>query len=419
MKFYLNAWVLVSLSFILLASCQPSSDTGDHTEALTSGLWRGEIQLEGGASPFFLKIKQADTLYSAQLINGGETFDLPDVRKVQDSLYIDMHSMGTTLEAKIINPKEIQGAWVKHDYAEPYRMPFRAEYGNIVQFRYEIETEPLDVSGKWSTTFTESDGSTYPAIGVFKQANQEVQGTFITPTGDYRYLSGFVEGKELTLSSFDGGSVFYFKAQTTDGDSLQGEFWSGKSSYETFSAYRDEGASLPNPDSLTFLKDGYDRVYFGFPNLDGDSLSLDDAKYQDKVVILQLFGSWCHNCMDETAFLAPYYAQNKDRGLEIIGLAYERSPNFEKARDRVKKMISRYDIQYDFTIAGINDKQKAAETLPMLNHVMSFPTTIFIDRKGEVRRIHTGFYGPSTGVYYEKFVREFRQFMDRLLDEEV
>ncbi|MGA9269931.1 MAG: TlpA family protein disulfide reductase, partial [Lutimonas sp.] len=72
---------------------------------------------------------------------------------------------------------------------------------------------------------------------------------------------------------------------------------------------------------------------------------------------------------------------------------------------------------YDFLIAGTSTTQSASESLPMLNRVMSFPTSIIIDRKGEVRRIHTGFSGPATGVYYEEFVDDFNQFMKDLIEE--
>ena len=48
---------------------------------------------------------------------------------------------------------------------------------------------------------------------------------------------------------------------------------------------------------------------------------------------------------------------------------------------------------------------------------MSYPTTIFIDKKGKVREIHTGFSGPGTGKYYDEFVTEFNQLMDKLISE--
>jgi hypothetical protein len=121
--------------------------------------------------------------------------------------------------------------------------------------------------------------------------------------------------------------------------------------------------------------------------------------------------------MDETKFLSPWYDKNKARGVEIIGLAYEKKPELDYARSRVNNMRKKLNVNDDFVIAGTSDNEAAAQTLPMLNHVMSFPTTIFIDKKGNVRKIHTGFSGPGTGQYYEEFVTDFNLFVDKLLNE--
>jgi hypothetical protein len=46
-------------------------------------------------------------------------------------------------------------------------------------------------------------------------------------------------------------------------------------------------------------------------------------------------------------------------------------------------MIEKFDVKYDFVIAGTTIKPKHAETLPMLNKVDAFPTTIFIGKDGK------------------------------------
>ena len=58
-----------------------------------------------------------------------------------------------------------------------------------------------------------------------------------------------------------------------------------------------------------------------------------------------------------------------------------------------------FGIPYEILHAGHSKKSEAAKSLPMLNHILSFPTMIFIDRENKVRRIHTGFSGPATSVY--------------------
>ena len=70
-------------------------------------------------------------------------------------------------------------------------------------------------------------------------------------------------------------------------------------------------------------------------------------------------------------------------------------------------MIERYNVTYPILFAGSSNRDEAGKTLPMLNKIFAFPTTIYIDKNGTVREIHTGFNGPATGEYYENFKQEF------------
>ena len=128
-------------------------------------------------------------------------------------------------------------------------------------------------------------------------------------------------------------------------------------------------------------------------------------------------GSWCPNCMDETAYLVSLYNKFSGQGLEVISLAFEKSDNEETNLRSLKRLKEHFDVPYEILLAGMASKTEAAQKLPMLNHVLSFPTTIYIDRKGEVRRIHTGFAGPGTGEYYSEFVEETDRFVTQLLIE--
>jgi len=55
--------------------------------------------------------------------------------------------------------------------------------------------------------------------------------------------------------------------------------------------------------------------------------------------------------------------------------------------------------------------------LPQIKKISAFPTSIFIDKKGKIRKIDSGFNGPATGEYYTKFKKEFEQFVEKLLAE--
>ena len=99
--------------------------------------------------------------------------------------------------------------------------------------------------------------SSYEAVGVFNQKDNRVTGTFLTTTGDYRYLEGNIIGDSLLLSCFDaGGHAFLFKAKVGADKKMTGTFTSGFTGFETWTAQLDPKAELPDANSLTFLKPG-------------------------------------------------------------------------------------------------------------------------------------------------------------------
>jgi thiol-disulfide isomerase/thioredoxin len=378
---------------------------------LPEGYWRATLQLrEGVELPFTFEAK--DNAF--EIINDKERISVQELSFKGDTLHAKLPVFDTELVAKLDNGT-LKGYWINHSKKSNNRIPFSAERGKKFRFSGAAE-KPESLDGRWEATFSPGSADSSKAVGVFEQRGNYLAGTFLTPTGDYRYLEGEVQGNRAMLSCFDGSHAFLFRAELNQGV-LSGTFWSGSTWSEPWTARRNESFTLPDPDSLTFLKPGYERLEFSFPSLEGGNVSLSDPKFKGKVVIVQIMGSWCPNCMDETAFLSDFYRKNSSRGIEVIGLAYERPLEPERVKANVERLKNRYKVGYTLLLAGTSSKAEAAKTLPMLNHILSFPTTVFIDRKGKVRKIHTGFSGPATGKEYEKFTREFRFFTDRLLKE--
>lgn len=393
---------------ILLVNCNRNQTI----PTLKTGLWSAEIEMQQKTLPFTFELKKVADAYFIDLFNGEETIHLDEVEVKKDSLFITLHIFDIEIHAKIYE-NELVGIY-KKNYIDGYELPFKAFYGESTLIN-QVSSSSF-FNGKWEMTFFGEDGQTSQGVGIFNNSNALFQGTILTPVGDYRYLQGTNSEDKFTLNTFDGNHAFIFEANKRNDSIIEGSFWSGKSFHENFRAVRNDNASLPDANKLTYIKDGYSGIDFSFPDLNGNLVSLKDEKYQNKVVLVQIFGTWCPNCMDETKFYADWYNRNKDRGVEIIGLAYEAKPDFDYAKTRVEKMIEKLDVNYDFLIAGTYDKVEAAKTLPMLNHVLSFPTTLFINKKGEVSKIHTGFSGPATGEYYLDFKKEFNDYMDFLLD---
>ncbi len=191
---------------------------------------------------------------------------------------------------------------------------------------------------------------------------------------------------------------------------------SGYEGISVGSAVRKEDAVLPDAYSVTGLKKGYKTLGFSFPDSDGNMTSLADESLKGKVVILQISGSWCPNCFDESVFLAGLW--NKfNPSIDVLCLSFERSEDFQKAKSEAMKLKSVAKIPYRMLITGKTPSQ-VQDALPELDNFRSFPTTIVIDKKGTVRKIHSGFSGPGTGVHYRSFVQEFTKFIEELIGEE-
>ena len=200
---------------------------------------------------------------------------------------------------------------------------------------------------------------------------------------------------------------------------LNGIFYSGNHWKKNFIAKRNPTYELPNADALTYLKEGYDKFAFSFPDETGTQISLEDERFKNKVTIVQIMGSWCPNCLDESKYFTQYILENEGKDVEFVALAFEVAKTPEVAFQRIKRLKDRIGIDYPILLAqyGTSDKKLAQEKLPMLNHVLSYPTSIFIDKKRTVRKIHTGFNGPATGQKYIDFTKEFESFIATLLDE--
>lgn len=378
------------------------------------GNWLFKFKIHSQTLPFNAEIVERDGKLQFFAVNGDERIraDLFEFR--DDSLFIQLPIFNTALIGKLQEGK-IEGIYFDYSRKGDYQIPFSAS--KTFNSRFDMAQPAMaEASGKWRVEFSPDSDNAYAAIGEFTQDGNRAAGTFLTTTGDYRYLDGNVVGDSLFLSCFDGSHAFLFKAKI-DGDSIRGDFWSGIHWQEEWVGVRDENFQLPDADELTFLNPGYKSVAFSFPNMEGETVSLSDSEFQDKVVIVQLMGSWCPNCMDETAYLVQLHRKFHEQGLEVISLAFEKSDNAEINLRSLKRLKDHFNVPYDILLAGKASKSEAAEKLPMLNHVLSFPTSIFIDRNGKVRRIHTGFSGPGTGEYYHEFVEETDKFVTQLLIE--
>lgn len=400
----------------LLGAC--AREAAPPATAQWVGSYRAALQLPGGELPFGLSIDERQGRLVATLTNGAEQLLIDEISAQGGQIELKMPAMENVITARRENGRLLGEFFFVKAQGRHQRIAFTALPGAAPRFFPEAAAPGGDVSGRWAVRFTPDDGDAYIAVGEFMQRGSDVTGTFLTPTGDYRYLTGELREGKLYLGTFNGGQAFLFHAElSADGTQLQGDFWSGLASHQRFTAHRDAQASLGATTQKTALRTPDESFDFTFPDLQGRPVSLGDERFRGKVVVVTLAGSWCPNCHDEADVLGPYYLAHRDAGLEIIGLMFEQFDTEPEARAAVQRFRERKAVPYPLLLAGVSPTDDASTKLPQLNGVYAYPTTLFIDRRGRVRHIHTGFAGPATGEHHDALVRDFDARIQALLAE--
>ena len=117
---------------------------------------------------------------------------------------------------------------------------------------------------------------------------------------------------------------------------------------------------------------------FTLPDLDGKPVSL--ASFQGKVVIVDVWGTWCPPCRAEVPHFVELQKTYGKQGLQIVGINYERSAD---PIPGIKSFAKEHGINYPLVIGNEATQNKIPK-------FQAFPTTLFIDRKGEVRLMAVG-----------------------------
>ncbi len=413
--------------FVFVAACAEPERTPvpAASEDALLGRWRAVLASPGGELPFTLRVERRGDALAAVALNGEEEVPFSAVRREGEDWVLAMDWYDSRIRARFEGDDRLAGEWSRtHSGGTLARLPFTAYRGDTRRFLPEGRGAPGDaaavpsVAGVWQATFTDESGSE-PAQGGFEQEGERVRGTFLTPTGDHRFLDGDYGDGVLRLSAFDGAHAYLFVARAQPDGTLAGSHWSRDAYHATWTARRvpEDAEVLPDPAAQVEVTSADGKLHFSFPDLEGRPLSLQDPRFAGRVVLVNLFGSWCPNCADEAPLLARWHRRYRDRGLEMVGLAYEYTGDAARDREFVARYRDRHGIEYPLALAGTDDKAAASATLPDLSGVLAFPTTIFIGRDGTVRRIHSGFAGPGTGEHYEELVAELEGEIERLLAE--
>ena len=365
------AILLVAAAF---AACSGDAPASLHDAPL--GQYRAVLTVAGGDLPFGLELAIEQGRLVAYLENGPERVRAPDLQWRDGQLTIRMPGYSHRLEARLVDGRLEGQVIFLRPRGVTRSVRLVAMPDQSFRFFPEPPAAPRDFSGRWALVF-----------------------------------------RDLLLSRFDGGSAYLYLGRLAADGTLAGEFHTGGGAFETWSGRRDAAAKLEDPTRMAGLKPGIDTLEFAFPDLDGTLQRFPDPRHAGKVVIVTIGGSWCPNCHDEAVFLRELLGTRRERGLEVVQLMFEYTPEFASAAAAARGFAAKFEIDYPVLIAGVTHDNDVLKKLPQLASFQAYPTTLVIDRRGKVRRVHTGFSGPATGQHYLEQNREMTAFIDQLLAE--
>ncbi len=409
MKFVL----LFCLNVVFLTSFAQKKST-------TSFNYRAEIKRTDGLSVIFnvTEIVVGNKI-SWIIKNANERLKVDQIQIKGDSLIAELPFFESSFHLKKTKDG-YDGQWLRGTTTGIGAMPLTLKKSDK-RIILPVAKAQRNVSGRWKANFIDLNGTVSLCVAELSQVGQTLTGTILTSSGDYRYLEGSVAGDTLALSTFDGCHAFLFTAHiAADGKLDNGIFTSGPTFKQPWNAIKDAHAKFNEDEAIMRPKLALSNLSFRFPDLDSNMVGIKDDRYKGKVVIIQIMGSWCPNCMDETAFLSHFYDQYKNKGVEVIGLAYEYSTDFARSRKSLLKFHDRFKVNYPFLITGVttSDTLRTEKTLPELTHIKAFPSMIILGKDGNIRKTHAGFTGPASGMHYDAFRKEFTDLIEKLMKED-
>lgn len=374
------------------------------------GDWRGTLDLLGGELHFEIHLEGTRKNLRGQLCNGTACQPFSAVVVFGDSIRFELADYAAGITAAW-SADSMVGMYRNVGNKGPRAIPFRASPG-----RWPRSPAPAALVGSWDAILI-NDFGTSPRVLQFREGPRGLEGVVLSNSGDYGLFSGESFADSFKLQHFDGTFVFMFTGQIRS-DTLRGIFHAGLKTETPFLAVRSTGKPHLTPPTEVTRADTLGPFRFSYPDLTGKIVSNDDSVFRGKVLVVDLFGTWCATCHDSAPTLVQLYHDYHGKGLEIVGLGYEVSGDSAVDLPLIRRYRDKFRIPFTLLLAGRNDVAAVQAAQPQLSGFTAFPTTLFIGRDGRVREVHAGFYGPTTGALHDAAVAGFRREIELLLGEQ-
>lgn len=379
-----------------------------------AGLWDATITFNGQDIPFRLQIAGEGASLRGWLFNGDEKVVASGASFQNGSLVLNFDSYAAKLEAKLQDGALVgqYGPMLKKTYP-------------VTAHRHKAEAtagaNAPSIDGLWEVAVKSSKGEKAWRLIVQQKSASNVEAAILRVDGDTGALTGVYKDGKFVLSHFSGGRPSLMILTPAADGTLAIDMTDLHGSSQLTAARPDvaRAKGLPpptDPDHHTTVKDASEPFRFSFPDLNGKIVSNTDARFQGKVVLVNVTGSWCPNCHDEAPFLVELYRRYHDRGLEIVALSFEEADQLQDPV-RLRAFVKKYGIEYTMLLCGEPDDAKVK--LTQADNWNSWPTTFFLGRDGRVRGVHAGFPSNGSGDLYRQAKADFVATVEQLLTEKV
>jgi thiol-disulfide isomerase/thioredoxin len=400
---------LVLTIVLTLAGCQQAPPP-------EQAMWKGTLELPGQKHlPFlvFLDLKQPAP--SGYFLNGSEQTPIPEVSYHGDSLTFVFSEYGAAMRG-IWKSGKLAGEFLRFRKDTVMNKFEAAPIASAEKTPASKASTEVPLVGKFQAYFMQKEGIDSSSQATFWAHGDSVYGTIVESSGDLGLMTGMQIGNSVVLARFTGwqGQLIELKRVMNS--------WSGMLYYripppvsftlEPRATLIDELTAAKRPS----MKDLRKPFVFSGTTVMGDTLSNLSPQFKGKVLILDIMGTWCHNCMDAAPLLQKLYSEFGNQGLEIVGLSFELGNDPVTARRNLLLYEERYGITFPVLFCGstasanVEDKVKS-----QVNNFPGYPTTLFVDRSGVVRVIHGGFNGPGTGEYFQAQINQYYDHVRDLL----
>ncbi len=374
--------------------------------------WNGQLHRTDGKNITFRAfINLQSSVPTAYFVVGDQQTSVPEVQYGSDSLIFLFPEYNAAMRGTLRG-----NAW-SGNYIR-YRQTQMA-----IPFSASAETQPtpgsadtsrpaIPLVGKFQALLQDGNKIDSTKVATFWMRHDSIFGTLIAPDGDYGLNAGVQRGTTVTLNCFTGWQAQMLEL-TQSGSMWKGALYTRNEAPELLTLDpRPTLAEKLSDAEITRVKNPKLPFVFSGITPDGDTLTSKSSLFKGKALIVDVMGTWCHNCMDEAPILQQVYEEFASKGLVVVGLSFEINDSAQQAATNLRLYKKRFGITFPLLFCGsTNDQYVNPQLRSQLINFYAYPTAIFIDRQGRVKNVHIGFKGPGTG---EEFQAEIKQFYDEV-----